>query len=87
MAVVLNSDLVPGALRLQVEDLVRKRYHQPLDIEWRNAPESGKALLELPSGLVGPQGGHWDPLDGSLADLTSLMSVSINQEIHDFLGR
>lgn len=86
MSVVLNSDLVPRALRQQVEALVRRRYHQPLDIEWRSVPESGKALLELPPGLVGPQAGDWDPLAAG-ADLTPLMSGSIDQEIHDFLGR
>jgi hypothetical protein len=86
MPVILNSDLVPRALRPEVEELVRRRYHQPLDIESRNAPESGKALLELPAGLVGPMAGNWDPLDAA-ADPTPLMSHSIDQEIHDFLGR
>lgn len=86
MPVILNSDLVPSPLRPQVENLVRRRYHQPLEIEWKNAPASGKALLELPPGLVGPQGGDWDPLEAP-EDLTPLMSESIDQEIHDFLGR
>ena len=86
MPVILNSDLVPRSLREQVEGLVRKHYHQPLQIEWRSAPETGKALLELPSGLVGPMAGEWDPL-AAAPDTTLLMSHSIDQEIHDFLGR
>jgi hypothetical protein len=85
MPVVLNSDLVPHALRPRVEEIVRKHYHQPLEIEWRNVPGSGKALLELPDGLVGPMAGAWDPLE-PVADATPLMSRSIDQEIHDFIG-
>ena len=88
MSILLNSRIVPADLRPRVEEIVRRHYHQPLEIEWQDH-ESKSALLRLPDGLVGAMAGDWDPLGSPSpeTDTAPLLSRSIEREILELLDR
>jgi len=88
MSILLNSRIVPFALHSCVEELVRKHYHQPLEIEWQE-DESKSVLLRLPPGLVGAMAGEWDPLGNPApeTDTAPLMAPSLEREILECVDR
>jgi len=89
MAVILNSDFVPAALRARVEEMVRHHYHQPLEFQWEDR-DDGKALLHLPKGLVGARTAGWETIGDpskTETDATELMAALIDREILDLLER